>query len=235
MSMVNQYQKIPMPRSTQAPPWISTSLVTGLPTPTRHSTPPPSAREYLQAGAALPCSLLMATIPVCTPEDTLQHPLTPPTFPPPTITRTQSLLQPQPLQGLWIIIPPLVCHSLLKLLLLPGSKGSKPMPNNVTKSSTAPPSVPHQQEELNVASSILRNLNPTGGLFDQLAAHTLALSACPQANSVPSAFRTWDQPTISKLHSQRLPPCINNNNWTLSYIDKPGNPTNEHTPCNGPP
>ncbi|KAG5333555.1 hypothetical protein C0989_005449 [Termitomyces sp. Mn162] len=54
--------------------------------------------------------------------------------------------------------------------------------------SEAPPSIPHQQEELNTASSILRNLNPMGGLFDQPAAHTLALSAHPQANSVPSAF-----------------------------------------------
>ncbi|KAG5349618.1 hypothetical protein C0989_002715 [Termitomyces sp. Mn162] len=54
--------------------------------------------------------------------------------------------------------------------------------------SEAPPSIPHQQEELNVASSILRNLNPVGGLFDQPAAHTLALSARPQANSIPSTF-----------------------------------------------
>ncbi|KAG5732794.1 hypothetical protein E4T56_gene2759 [Termitomyces sp. T112] len=52
----------------------------------------------------------------------------------------------------------------------------------------APSSVPRQQEELNAASSILRNLNPAGGLFDQPAAHTLALSARPQASSVPSAF-----------------------------------------------
>ncbi|KAG5350087.1 hypothetical protein C0989_000248 [Termitomyces sp. Mn162] len=42
--------------------------------------------------------------------------------------------------------------------------------------SKALPSVPHQQKELNVASSILRNLNPMGGLFNQLATHTLALS-----------------------------------------------------------
>ncbi|KAG5333740.1 hypothetical protein C0989_004973 [Termitomyces sp. Mn162] len=54
--------------------------------------------------------------------------------------------------------------------------------------SEAPPSVPRQQEELNVASSILRNLNSAGGLFCQPAAHTLALSACPQANSIPSTF-----------------------------------------------
>ncbi|KNZ72555.1 hypothetical protein J132_02713 [Termitomyces sp. J132] len=69
----------------------------------------------------------------------------------------------------------------------------------------APSSVPHQQEELNAASSILRNLNPAGGLFDQPAAHTLALSTRPRASSMPSAFQTWDQPAASKLHSQRPP------------------------------
>ncbi|KAG5735300.1 hypothetical protein E4T56_gene10973 [Termitomyces sp. T112] len=97
------------------------------------------------------------------------------------------------------------------------------------------PSVPHQQEELNVASSILRNLNPMGGLFNQPAAHTLALSACPWANSIPSAFQTWDQPAISEPRSQWPPPHVDNDNWTLSYIKKPGNPTNKHAPCNGPP
>ncbi|KNZ74173.1 hypothetical protein J132_07697 [Termitomyces sp. J132] len=99
----------------------------------------------------------------------------------------------------------------------------------------SPPLVPHQQKELNMASSILRNLNPAGGLFDQPAAHTLALSACPRANSVPSAFQTWDQPTVSKPRPQWPPPRINDNNWTLSYIDKPGNPADEHASCNGPP
>ncbi|KAG5333007.1 hypothetical protein C0989_006371, partial [Termitomyces sp. Mn162] len=101
--------------------------------------------------------------------------------------------------------------------------------------SKALPSIPHQQEELNAASSILRNLNPVGGLFDQLAAHTLALSACPWANSIPSAFQTWDQPAVSKPCPQRPPPHINDDNRTLSYIDEPGNPANEHAPCNGPP
>ncbi|KAG5349596.1 hypothetical protein C0989_002888 [Termitomyces sp. Mn162] len=153
MSMVNWYQKIPMPHSTQAPPRISTSLITGLLTQTRHSMPPPSAREYLQAGAALPHSLPMATIPICTPEDTLQHPLTLPTFPLPTIMHTQSPLQPQPLQGLWIIIPPLVCHSLLKLLLLPGSKGSKPMLNNMTKSSASSTSLLQSLQDAPAPSS----------------------------------------------------------------------------------
>ncbi|KAG5335011.1 hypothetical protein C0989_002513 [Termitomyces sp. Mn162] len=71
----------------------------------------------------------------------------------------------------------------------------------------APPSVPHQQEELNMVSSILRNLNPTEGLFDQPAAHTLALSTHPRANSVPSAFRTWDQPAVLlvRVESQSYP------------------------------
>ncbi|KAG5329321.1 hypothetical protein C0989_009840, partial [Termitomyces sp. Mn162] len=98
----------------------------------------------------------------------------------------------------------------------------------------APSSVPRQQKELNAASSILRNLNPAGGLFDQPAAHTLALSARPRASSVPSAFRTWDQPAVPKLRSQRPPLHVDDNNRTLSYIDEPGNPANEHPPCNGP-
>ncbi|KAG5337255.1 hypothetical protein C0989_010081, partial [Termitomyces sp. Mn162] len=78
--------------------------------------------------------------------------------------------------------------------------------------SEALPSIPHQQEELNAASSILRNFNPAGGLFDQPAAHTLALSTCPQANSVPSAFQTWDQLTVFKPCSQWLPPHVNDDN-----------------------
>ncbi|KNZ74472.1 hypothetical protein J132_06821 [Termitomyces sp. J132] len=98
----------------------------------------------------------------------------------------------------------------------------------------APSSVPRQQEELNAASSILRNLNPVGGLFDQPAAHTLALSAQPRASSVPSAFRTWDQPAIPEIRSQRPSLRVNDDNRTLSYIDEPGNPTDEHPPRNGP-
>ncbi|KAG5350319.1 hypothetical protein C0989_011599 [Termitomyces sp. Mn162] len=101
--------------------------------------------------------------------------------------------------------------------------------------SKALPSVPHQQEEVNAASSILRNLNPAGGLFDQPAAHTLALSTHPQANSIPSAFQIWDQPAVSEPRPQWLPPCIDDDNWTLSYIDEPGNPADEHAPCNRPP
>ncbi|KNZ73616.1 hypothetical protein J132_10562 [Termitomyces sp. J132] len=58
----------------------------------------------------------------------------------------------------------------------------------VRAQSKALPLILHQQEELNAASSILRTLNSTGELFDQPATHTLTLSACPQANSVPSAF-----------------------------------------------
>ncbi|KAG5718807.1 hypothetical protein E4T56_gene2698 [Termitomyces sp. T112] len=90
------------------------------------------------------------------------------------------------------------------------------------------------QEELNAASSILRNLNPVEGLFDQPTAHTLALSTRPQASSMPSAFRTWDQPATPELRSQRPPLHVDDNNWTLSYIDKPGNPADKHAPCNGP-
>ncbi|KAG5336786.1 hypothetical protein C0989_011823 [Termitomyces sp. Mn162] len=101
--------------------------------------------------------------------------------------------------------------------------------------SKAPPSISCQQEELNAASSILRNLNPTGGLFDQPAAHTLALSSCPQANSIPSTFRTWDQPAVSEPCPQWPPPRVDDNNWTLSYINEPGNPANKHAPRNGPP
>ncbi|KAG5335586.1 hypothetical protein C0989_000937 [Termitomyces sp. Mn162] len=66
-------------------------------------------------------------------------PPTLPTFPLPTTTRTQSLPQPRPLWGLWTIIPPLICHSLPKPFLLPGSKGLKSMPNNATKSSASLP------------------------------------------------------------------------------------------------
>ncbi|KAG5348493.1 hypothetical protein C0989_010377, partial [Termitomyces sp. Mn162] len=73
-----------------------------------------------------------------------------------------------------------------------------------------------------------------GGLFDQPAAHTLALSARPRASSVPSAFQTWDQPAVPKLHSQQLPLCVDDDNRTLSYIDEPGNPADKHPPCNGP-
>ncbi|KAG5733027.1 hypothetical protein E4T56_gene3627 [Termitomyces sp. T112] len=99
------------------------------------------------------------------------------------------------------------------------------------------PTCSFYQEELNAASSILRNLNPVGGLFNQPAIHTLALSARPRANSVPSAFQTWDQPAISEPHPQWLPPRIDNDNdnRTLSYINEPGNPADEHAPCNRPP
>ncbi|KAG5352856.1 hypothetical protein C0989_012610 [Termitomyces sp. Mn162] len=63
--MVDWSLKIHMLCSTQALLRISMSPATGLLTPTRRSMPPPSAREYLQAA--------------------------PPTFPPPTTTRTQPL------------------------------------------------------------------------------------------------------------------------------------------------
>ncbi|KAH0589854.1 hypothetical protein H2248_000046 [Termitomyces sp. 'cryptogamus'] len=86
-----------------------------------------------------------------------------------------------------------------------------------TQSKALPP-IPHQQEELNVASSILRNLNPTGGLFDLPTTHTLALSAHPWDNSVFSTFYTWDQPTAPKPHTQQPPLCIDNNNQTVREL-----------------
>ncbi|KAG5349270.1 hypothetical protein C0989_004892 [Termitomyces sp. Mn162] len=78
--------------------------------------------------------------------------------------------------------------------------------------SKALPPILYQQEELNIASSVLRNLNPTGGLFDQSTAHTLALFACPQANSILSAFYTWNQPAIPESHAQWPPSHIDNDN-----------------------
>ncbi|KAG5334647.1 hypothetical protein C0989_003289, partial [Termitomyces sp. Mn162] len=71
--------------------------------------------------------------------------------------------------------------------------------------SKALPPISCQQEELNATSNILRNLNSVGGLFDQPATHTLALSACSWANSIPSAFHIWDQPTAPEPHTQRPP------------------------------
>ncbi|KAG5349080.1 hypothetical protein C0989_006114, partial [Termitomyces sp. Mn162] len=78
--------------------------------------------------------------------------------------------------------------------------------------SEAPPSVPHQQEELNMASSILRNLNPTEGLFDQPATHTLTLSTlhsplgqlCPQRlpNLGPTCHLRTLPPTATSTHQQ---------------------------------
>ncbi|KAG6870461.1 hypothetical protein C0992_013316, partial [Termitomyces sp. T32_za158] len=46
---------------------------------------------------------------------------------------------------------------------------------------------------LDAASALLQELNPSGRLFDQPAARVVGLSAWPRANSVPSAnaFRTW--------------------------------------------
>ncbi|KNZ79543.1 hypothetical protein J132_09255 [Termitomyces sp. J132] len=106
MPMADPYWKIPTPHSIQVPLRTSTCPVTGPLTPTRRSTPPPSAREYPRAGAALSHSTPMAITPVSTPEDTLHHPPTPPTFPPPITMRTQSPLQPQSLRRPWITIPP---------------------------------------------------------------------------------------------------------------------------------
>ncbi|KAG5349775.1 hypothetical protein C0989_001901, partial [Termitomyces sp. Mn162] len=46
----------------------------------------------------------------------------------------------------------------------------------VRTQSKAPPPPFYQQEELNAAYNILKSLNSMGGLFDQPATHTLALS-----------------------------------------------------------
>ncbi|KAG5726573.1 hypothetical protein E4T56_gene4667 [Termitomyces sp. T112] len=110
---------------------------TRLLTPTRHSTHSPSAKESLWASAALQHFLPMVTIPTCTPEDTLQHPPTPPTFPPLTTMHTWFLLQLQFFQSTQIIILPLICHSPLKFPLPPDSKGSKPTTNSATRSSAS--------------------------------------------------------------------------------------------------
>ncbi|KAG6876049.1 hypothetical protein C0993_005949 [Termitomyces sp. T159_Od127] len=85
--------------------------------------------------------------------------------------------------------------------------------------------VPHQQEKLNAASNILKALNPTEGLFDQLATRTIGLSARPHANSLLSTFCTWGQPadTNSCPDTPLHPPPANNNNastHTLSYINE---------------
>ncbi|KAG5716110.1 hypothetical protein E4T56_gene10873 [Termitomyces sp. T112] len=241
----------------------------------QHSTPPPSAREYPQAGAALPHSMLMAIIPVLTPENTLQHPPTPPTFPPPITMRIQSPLQPQSLWSPWITIPPrppfatqtppsprqqrvkayaqqhdevlrflhlfpveFARHTctLLTNLGYPDASTTPEvwadrlldfherylqgnLPENMQGTLGINDNLRNElralQEELNAASSILRNLNPTGG-------------------SVPSAFQTWDQPAAPELRSQQPPLRVDDNNRTLSYIDKPGNPADEHAPRNGP-
>ncbi|KAG6877434.1 hypothetical protein C0993_007366 [Termitomyces sp. T159_Od127] len=68
-----------------------------------------------------------------------------------------------------------------------------------------------QQEKLNAVSNILKALNPTRGLFDQPAAHTIGFSAHPHANSLPNAFHTWGQPidtsscSDAPLHNNPLP------------------------------
>ncbi|KAG5349926.1 hypothetical protein C0989_001224 [Termitomyces sp. Mn162] len=64
--------------------------------------------------------------------------------------------------------------------------------------SKAQPPISYQQEEVNMASNILRNLNSMGGLFNQPTACILALSAHPWANSIPSAFCIWNQPDATK-------------------------------------
>ncbi|KAG6882846.1 hypothetical protein C0993_008946 [Termitomyces sp. T159_Od127] len=100
--------------------------------------------------------------------------------------------------------------------------------------------VPCQQEELNAASNILKALNFTRGLFNQPATRTIGLSACPHANTLPSAFRTWGQPadTDSCPDAPPHPPPADNNNTsthTLSYIDELEAPGSGLAPPGGAP
>ncbi|KAG6867218.1 hypothetical protein C0993_005578 [Termitomyces sp. T159_Od127] len=82
-----------------------------------------------------------------------------------------------------------------------------------------------QQEELNVALNILKALNSTEGLFDQPAAHTIGLLACPHANSLSSTFHIWEQfADANPCPDAPLHPLPANNDhastYTLSYINK---------------
>ncbi|KAG6867040.1 hypothetical protein C0993_007289 [Termitomyces sp. T159_Od127] len=88
-----------------------------------------------------------------------------------------------------------------------------------------PTPVPRQQEELNVASNILKALHSTGGLFDQPATRTIDLSACLHVNFFSSAFHTWGQPTDTNSHPDTPPhplPADNSHasTHTLSYINE---------------
>ncbi|KAG6882563.1 hypothetical protein C0993_010069 [Termitomyces sp. T159_Od127] len=108
----------------------------------------------------------------------------------------------------------------------------------------------HQQEELNVASNILKALNLTRGLFDQPAACTIGFSARLCANSLPSAFYTWGQSADTNSRPDAPPhPLPANNNYasihTLFYINKLEAPSGRSAPsgrapasefqCNRPP
>ncbi|KAG6864477.1 hypothetical protein C0993_008841, partial [Termitomyces sp. T159_Od127] len=110
--------------------------------------------------------------------------------------------------------------------------------------------VPHQQEELNAASNILKALNLTGEHFDQPTAHTIGLSVHPHVNSLPSTFCTWEQLADANPHPNAplyLPPTNNNNasTHTLSYINEleapggglapPGRAPTPEFQCDGPP
>ncbi|KAG6867429.1 hypothetical protein C0993_002860 [Termitomyces sp. T159_Od127] len=90
---------------------------------------------------------------------------------------------------------------------------------------TVPTPVPHQQEELNAASNILKALNLTRGLFDQPAACTIGLPACSHANSLSSAFHTWRQIVDTSSHPDAPPHPLPANNdhastHTLFYINE---------------
>ncbi|KAG6876690.1 hypothetical protein C0993_001201 [Termitomyces sp. T159_Od127] len=104
----------------------------------------------------------------------------------------------------------------------------------------APTLVPCQQKELNAASNILKALNLTRGLFNQPTAHTIGLSACPHANSLPSAFHTWEQPadTNSRPDAPSYPPPADNDHastHTLSYINELEAPSSRSAPPGGAP
>ncbi|KAG6883901.1 hypothetical protein C0993_002951, partial [Termitomyces sp. T159_Od127] len=93
----------------------------------------------------------------------------------------------------------------------------------------------HQQEELNVALNILKALNPTGGLFNQPAAHTIGLSARPHANFLSSTFCTWGQPAKANPHldTPTQPSPTKNDSastHTLFYINKSEAPSSELAP-----
>ncbi|KAG6881193.1 hypothetical protein C0993_002451, partial [Termitomyces sp. T159_Od127] len=103
-----------------------------------------------------------------------------------------------------------------------------------------PALVPCQQEELTMASNILKAFNPTKGLFDQPAACTIGLSAHPCVNSLPSTFHTWEQPADTNSHPDAPPhplPADNDHasTHTLSYINKLEAPSGRSASLGGAP
>ncbi|KAG6875618.1 hypothetical protein C0993_008285 [Termitomyces sp. T159_Od127] len=68
-----------------------------------------------------------------------------------------------------------------------------------------PAPVPHQQEELNAVSNILKALNPTRGLFDQPTTCTVGLSARPPAPSACGNNLLIPIPTLMLLPNPHPP------------------------------